>query len=166
MDAPSIIPATEDDIETIRRLARRIWLDHYPGIITHRQIEYMLDRDYSAAALRRDINEDITIDLLALAGKISGFAAYGPAACAAHAKLHKLYLDTVFHGRGYGSTLIRHVIGECRRRGFKRLTLQVNKHNRKAIDAYERAGFAREASILDDIGEGFFMDDYVMGIDP
>jgi len=138
-------------------------VDHYPGIITHRQIEYMLDRDYSSEALRRDLGEGIAIDLLALEDEISGFAAWGPAACASHAKLHKLYLTQSFHGRGYGSMLIRHVTGECHRRGFQRLTLQVNKHNRKAINAYERAGFAREDSILDDIGEGFFMDDYVMG---
>ena len=91
-----------------------------------------------------------------------GFAAYGPTAHEANVKLHKLYLDTSFHGRGLGSTMLGHVIDTCRERGFQTLELQVNKQNVKAIKAYERKGFEKAASVLKPVGDGFFMDDYVM----
>jgi hypothetical protein len=43
--------------------------------------------------------------------------------------------------------------------------LRVNKHNRVAIAAYERMGFANRGSIVSDIGSGFSMDDYLMELD-
>jgi len=38
----SISPVRDADIAPVCALAREIWLQHYPGIITVRQIEYML----------------------------------------------------------------------------------------------------------------------------
>jgi len=61
-----IQPATLDDIPTLRALARRIWLEYYPGIISREQIDYMLARMYSAKALRREISEGVAWDLIRL----------------------------------------------------------------------------------------------------
>lgn len=155
-------PATTADIRLIRQLARQIWLDHYPGIITRQQIDYMLERDYSHESLERGFSEGVNIILLKIGDHIRGFAAYGPSEETTRAKLHKLYLATSFHGHGYGSMLLQEVISRARSAGATVLELQVNKHNDKAILAYKRAGFIRERSILDAIGDGFFMDDYLM----
>ena len=46
--------------------------------------------------------------------------------------------------------------------GAQFLRLNVNKHNEKAIRAYLRNGFRTVESVKNDIGNGFFMDDYVM----
>ena len=46
--------------------------------------------------------------------------------------------------------------------GAKYLRLNVNKHNEKAIKAYLRNGFVTVESVKNDIGNGFFMDDFVM----
>ena len=40
----SISPVRDADIAPVCALAREIWMQHYPGIITVRQIEYMLAR--------------------------------------------------------------------------------------------------------------------------
>ncbi len=164
MNSPTIRPATVADIPTIQRLARKIWLAHYPGIITRRQIEYMLDLDYSEDALKRDFEGGTSFDLLTLDDEDRGFAAYGPTAHEANVKLHKLYLDTSFHGRGLGSTMLDHVIDVCRNNGFDTLELQVNKQNVKAVKAYERKGFKRVKSLIKPIGDDFFMDDYIMAM--
>ena len=50
----------------------------------------------------------------------------------------------------------------CRAAGFKKLRLNVNKHNERAISVYRRNGFETVESVKNDIGGGFFMDDYVM----
>lgn len=53
----AIVPGTETDLATVARLAGVVWRAHYPGIITHDQIDYMLERGYSAAALARFVRE-------------------------------------------------------------------------------------------------------------
>ena len=42
------------------------------------------------------------------------------------------------------------------------LALNVNKHNTGAIKAYRRNGFIIRRSTYTDIGEGFYMDDFLM----
>ncbi len=42
------------------------------------------------------------------------------------------------------------------------LYLQVNKYNHGSVAAYLRTGFAIARTVKVDIGNGFFMDDYVM----
>ena len=46
--------------------------------------------------------------------------------------------------------------------GVTRIQLQVNKHNHKAIHAYHRNGFVNRKSIVVEIGDGYFMDDFLM----
>lgn len=46
-----------------------------------------------------------------------------------------------------------------------RIYLTVNKHNKRAIAAYERFGFARTEEAASDIGGGFVMDDYIYTYD-
>ncbi|MDZ7686354.1 MAG: hypothetical protein U5O39_16270 [Gammaproteobacteria bacterium] len=125
----------------------------------------MLGRDYSSEALRRGLWEGIAIDLLTLKDETIGFAAWGPAACASHARTAQTLSGAIIPrtrltDQSSSGTSWPHAAAAA----SSASTLQVNKHNRRAIEAYERAGFAREASILDDIGEGFFMDDYVLAI--
>ena len=43
-----------------------------------------------------------------------------------------------------------------------RLLLRVNRQNQPAIDAYLRYGFTVATLIVEDIGGGYVMDDYVM----
>jgi len=62
----TIQPATADDIPTLRALARRIWLDYYPGIISREQIDYMLARMYAAKTIRRELAEGVAWDLVRL----------------------------------------------------------------------------------------------------
>ena len=53
---------------------------------------------------------------------------------------------------------------EARKKGYKVLHLNVNRHNSAAIRAYERNGFHKANEMVTDIGGGFVMDDYIMEI--
>ena len=44
---PTIKPAKVNDAKEIYQLARDIWFLHYPGLITIKQIEYMLEQKYT-----------------------------------------------------------------------------------------------------------------------
>jgi ribosomal protein S18 acetylase RimI-like enzyme len=77
-------------------------------------------------------------------------------------KLDKLYVHPRVQGCGCGYALVRHVESCSRDRGFSILYLQVNKGNAASIAFYRRAGFAVSNTVKVDIGNGFFMDDFVM----
>jgi len=161
--ANEIIQACEGDLPVIAELAGVIWRACYPAIITHAQIGYMLARMYTLDTLREEIrSQGIRYDLLLVDGKPAGFASYGPVPEPRVMKLHKLYLLPGLHGRGLGSRLLQHCEQRVRAAGAQRLILSVNKHNAKAIAAYQRNGFVIAGSVVTDIGGGFVMDDYIM----
>src|SRR6185312_16291057 len=58
MNAPAdctITPVSDTDVASVCALAREIWLQHYPGIITVRQIEYMLAQRYAPDIIRAQL---------------------------------------------------------------------------------------------------------------
>ncbi len=156
-----IRPVTTDQITIIARLAKEIWYAHYPGIISHAQIAYMLEQGYSKEALMADLDRGVEMNILWYGDEPVGFSAFEQVD-GDQVKLHKCYLAQSFHGRGLGSTLIRHCEAWARENGAKTLRLNVNKQNQEAIAAYRRNGFSHAESVCDDIGQGFYMDDFVM----
>lgn len=161
-----IFPTTEEHLPALAELAGVIWRQHYPGIISHEQIEYMLTRMYSLDVLREEIRAKvIRFVRLLVEGRFVGFASYGPTHEPGVMKLHKCYLLPEVHGRGHGSLLLQHCERAVRDLGARRLILAVNKHNTKAVAAYQRNGFVVAESVITDFGGGFVMDDYIMAKD-
>jgi diamine N-acetyltransferase len=158
-----IRPAERSDLVAIERLAREIWYQHYPGIITVSQIEYMLAQRYRPEVIGRLIDRgEARWDTLEVGGRLAGFMSYEPGQRPGSIKLDKIYVHLRQRGKGYGSALIRHVEEAARRAGASEVYLQVNKHNTASIAAYLRNGFVLADSIRVDIGGGFVMDDYLM----
>ena len=159
-----IIPAVDDeDLARIADLAAAIWRVHYPGIISPAQIEYMLARMYSLATLREEIHaRQIRFYQLLAEEQTAGFASVGPAGAPRVFKLHKLYVAPETHGHGLGWRLLRHCEQEATNLGATRLILAVNKLNTKALAFYQRNGFSIIEWVVNDIGGGFVMDDFIM----
>lgn len=154
--------AKEEDIDIIRFIAETTWPDTYLENIGHSQIDYMLDKMYNKGELLKQFMEG-HIFLIAEDGqKQYGFAGYS---ILNHDKriykLHKLYVLPSAHGKGVGKILINEVFNNVKEAGGKILQLAVNKNN-KAKEFYLKAGFKIKESVKIDIGEGYFMDDYVM----
>jgi ribosomal protein S18 acetylase RimI-like enzyme len=89
-----------------------------------------------------------------------GFAAYQETEPSIF-KLHKIYVLIPQQGKGSGRFIIDYIVSEIRQQGATALQLQVNRAN-KAKNFYEKLGFTviREADF--NIGNGYFMNDYVM----
>jgi len=77
-------------------------------------------------------------------------------------KLDKLYIHPDVQRQGVGGQLIEHVAARARKMGHPCVILAVNKRNEKAIGSYKKYGFVVREAIVDDIGRGFVMDDFVM----
>jgi ribosomal protein S18 acetylase RimI-like enzyme len=158
-----IAGATEADLAAVAELAGVVWRKHYPGIITHGQIDYMLERGYSHEALMRFVAEPGAGLLLAYDGeRLIGFAAYYRVVDEDELKLDKLYVHPDAQAQGVGSRLIARVEEVAIAHGSAALILNVNKNNTGAIRAYEKNGFVVREPVVVDIGAGYVMDDYVM----
>jgi RimJ/RimL family protein N-acetyltransferase len=159
-------PATGEDVPLIQDLSARIWREHYPGIITHEQIDYMLGTMYATEVMRDEIeNEGYRYVIVAEGIMPIGYIAYRHEEKTRAVMISKLYLLPPFHGKGIGRTMLSHVKDYALKTGAQTLSLFVNKNNGKAIAAYERFGFVKAGAVMSDIGSGFVMDDFRMVFD-
>ena len=161
----SIRVANNKELGIIQSLAEKIWPLTYGSILDSSQLDYMLKLLYNRELLASQLEEQHHVFLiLDYESRPSGFASYSPYDKGEIWKLHKIYIDNVLQGNGLGKLLIGEVIGRVKAAHGKILLLNVNRHN-KARFFYEKLGFhvIREEDI--DIGNGYFMNDYVMRID-
>jgi diamine N-acetyltransferase len=158
----SIIPADRQAISLIQALAHQIWPHAYGDILSAAQLAYMLHKIYSTEALEQQMATQ-TFVLAQEAGKRIGFAAYAPKlppdSTTYH--LHKIYVLPNQQGKGVGKLLLDHVLTAIRPLGATSLTLNVNRYN-KARFFYEKLSFQITGEEDIDIGNGFFMNDYIM----
>lgn len=123
----------------------------------------MLDQMYSTETLSNQMEHGGQVFLLVHEDeKPVGFAAFecnykGSTAC----KLHKIYLLPTMQGRGVGKLLLQEVADRARESGQRTLLLNVNRFN-AAINFYKGQGFHVIAEEDIDIGNGYFMNDYLM----
>jgi ribosomal protein S18 acetylase RimI-like enzyme len=154
--------AKEDDLQIISDLATKIWPQTYSAYISEEQLDYMLDLMYNRGELLAQLQKGHTFLIAADEGKDVGFAGFSiidiEKGCY---KLHKLYVLPEMHGKGVGKILINEVVNLAISHGGKALQLNVNRAN-KAKDFYEKAGFRIKETVDVNIGNGFFMNDYVM----
>jgi ribosomal protein S18 acetylase RimI-like enzyme len=161
MSEIEVAPLRLDEAEALVELAGRIWRACYPGIITPGQIEYMLAQRYKPGLVRQLLARGDLWLAARAEGTLVGFAHGHPLEDGDY-KLDKLYVDTALQRHGIGGKLIAEVVARAKNHGFTRLVLRVNRQNQRAIDAYLKQGFTVATLVVEDIGEGFVMDDYVM----
>ena len=154
--------ATEADIPVLRLFAEHIWWGSYGDMLSPEQIEHMLGWMYSEETLTREMDEGILYQLVKAEGQPVGYMATSFHAATRHVELHKLYFAPELHGRGFGRMMLHHAIAGAIAAGAARLKLRVNRHNHRALLAYERSGFKITGEVRQDIGGGFVMDDFVM----
>jgi len=159
----SFSKASVKDIALLRTLARDIWTTCYPGIITMEQIEYMLSLMYSVETIEREIAMGVIWELIRSDEDPIGFLSV-TSTPEGVMKLNKLYLQRTQHRKGYGQQSLNHIINFARDHKCKSVYLTVNKNNIKAINAYEKNGFSRIEAVVNDIGNGYVMDDYIYSI--
>lgn len=148
------------DIPLIRELTFNVWPQTYSAIITKEQIDYMLEMMYSEASLTEQMNNGTQFIIIYDTNEPVGFAAYQEIEPSLF-KLHKIYILATQQGKGTGKFLINHIIHTIKQLGAVSLQLQVNRNN-KANGFYEKIGFTIIQEADFNIGNGFFMNDYVM----
>jgi len=151
----------DDEVEPLITLAEAIWRAHYPGIIPPEQIEYMLAQRYRPGLIRQTMARGDRWDAARAGTQLVGFA-HSYQLSQSDFKLDKLYVHTDWQRHGIGHLLLDHVAARARSRACERLLLRVNRHNAQAIAAYLKYGFNVTTVVVENIGNGYFMDDYIM----
>jgi len=152
---------TSQQIDAVAGLAHEIWYEYYVALIGRAQVDYMVPKFQSSAAIAAQLREGYEYFLIQLGGPISGYCAVQSEPANRSLFLSKLYLLRDARGGGTGRVCMEFIEQLARRRGLNLLWLTVNKGN-PAVKAYERLGFRIAADLVMDIGGGFVMDDYRM----
>lgn len=153
---------SREEVAVVARLAQEIWREHYEPIIGSAQVEYMLAKFQSEAAVTEQLGELYEYYLVVHRGEYVGYLAVVPDAVARTLFLSKLYVRKSNRGGGLGRDALQFVEGLCRERGINRIWLTVNRHNARSVAWYARMGFRNAGPTVQDIGNGFVMDDFRM----
>ncbi len=151
---------TKHQIEIVESLAREIWTEHYIAIIGREQVDYMLDRFQSRQAIKEQIRDGALYFLMKEDNEFIGYIAVQPKG--ADLFLSKIYVRSSRRNKGYGKKAVRFAEGFAIEKGLRKIVLTVNKNNVNAIKAYEKMGFRNAGPLVQDIGNDFVMDDYIM----
>jgi GNAT superfamily N-acetyltransferase len=159
----SIRKATLPDIPAIQQIAYKTWPAAYGEILSPQQLTYMLELIYSTTSLTNQLNEGHQYFIAEVNDQPVGFCDVGFVKERTY-KLHKIYVLPSAQKTGAGKALLNFTIDAVKALDGDTLILNVNRHN-KAKDFYRKMGFTVSYEEDIDIGEGFFMNDYVMKLD-
>jgi ribosomal protein S18 acetylase RimI-like enzyme len=147
------------DVNTIYALAEKIWRNHYISIISLEQIDYMLNKMYSAESLSEQMQQGQQFTLVYLNDLPVGYISISTKDQKNYF-LHKFYIETTEQSRGIGTHLLGYMINSLE--SPETIELTVNRKNYTAINFYFKNGFVIKEVADFDIGNGYFMNDFVM----
>ena len=151
-----------DKAPLIQALAHKIWPIAYKEILSQAQLDFMLNWMYSLESLTQQMQEGHHYFGIYEVDEIVGFLDIQPNHPEIGVlKLNKIYVLPSCHGKGFGYQLMQFAISFAKKEQQKTIELQVNRYN-KAKDFYSKIGFTIKEEKDFDIGNGYFMNDYVM----
>lgn len=149
-----------NQIEIIAGLAYEIWNEYFTPIIGAAQVDYMLEKFQSKKAITEQIDNGFLYFLIKNKNNPIGYA--GLHVEESQLFLSKLYITSAQRGKGYGRKTVAFLEKMAIEKGLGKISLTVNKNNSATIEMYKKLGFKNCGSIVQDIGKGFVMDDYIM----
>ena len=155
-------PEDEAGIAEMSAMATEIVREHFDPIIGKAQNDYMLQKFQTVDAIRDQLAHGYQYYFVLEAGHRVGFLAFYPREEVMY--LSKLYLYKTERWKGYSRQMVDFVAGKARNAGLPAIELNVNRDN-SAVHAYEKLGFQMIRTEKNDIGEGFFMDDFVFRLE-
>jgi ribosomal protein S18 acetylase RimI-like enzyme len=152
---------TSNDFRQLEPFAASIWEQYYTPIIGADQVAFMLEKFQSAQAMFDQFSAGYKYAVVICGDQKAGYFAYDGKA-EKEVFISKLYIHKDFRRRGLGRHILDFIAKETRALGCTAMTLSVNKDNSNSIQFYIAYGFQTIKAQKVAIGEGFYMDDYVM----
>ena len=151
------------ELQIIQDLAQIIWPVSFKDMISSEQIAYMLKWMYNPKKLKENHQNGHIYLLYSEKDVPLGFVSYELKMQISTVRIHKLYVHPDCQNKGIGRIILEHVKDLARNEGIDYLDLFVNRTN-PAVGFYKSTGFHVAEEIDLDIGNGYFMNDYLMKI--
>lgn len=148
------IVKTNGQIRKVSNLAKIIWHEAYTKTLINEQIEYMINKFQSENVIKEQIKDNHHYYLIYQDEIAIGFFSF---TVDDYIFLSKIYILKEYRKKGHATKVINFL--KNKKRPIK---LRVNKNNTVAITSYEKLGFIKTDEVKSAIGEGFYMDDYIM----
>ncbi|MBE6189785.1 MAG: GNAT family N-acetyltransferase [Rikenellaceae bacterium] len=158
----SIRKATENDIPLIRALAEVVFPATYEKLLPQGQVPFMMEWMYSEESLQRQMAEGHTYYIAYADGQPCGYLSVERQGERLF-HLQKIYVLPDYQGQGVGEQLFRQAVTHVQQEGKLPATIElnVNRENR-AVGFYLKMGMHRARTVDVAIGDGFYMNDYIM----
>lgn len=157
--------ATTDDCLLINRLASQIFPETYREILSQDQLEYMFEWMYSPENLHKQMKEGHVYFIAYAESEVCGYLSVQQENENLF-HLQKIYVLSSFQGTHAGSFLFHEAVKYIKKVHPSpcKMELNVNRNNR-AIQFYEHMGMKKMREGDFPIGNGYYMNDYIMGIE-
>ena len=150
---------SEDEIPILSELATSILREHFDPIIGKAQNDYMLEKFQSISAIKEQFKKGYLYYWVKFENKNIGFLAFYPVENKLY--LSKFYLLKEYRGKKISRKMLEFLVNYAKDKKLKSIYLNVNKHNDLAVNVYKHLGFIIIREEKNDIGNGFYMDDFV-----
>ncbi len=149
----------QERIEEMSSMAKAIVCEHFDPLIGREQNDYMISLFQTPQAIHSQLEAGYRYYFVKEEGRNLGFLAFYPKGSDMY--LSKFYLYKGERHKGHASKMLEFVKKEAGKEGLEGILLNVNRFN-SAVESYLNMGFEIVREEKNDIGNGFFMDDYVM----
>lgn len=158
--------ADRDMIPLIEELAQEIFPATYAPILSSEQIDYMMEWMYSKESLDKQMTEGHVYHIALWDNVPVGYFSVQMVEEGVW-HLQKIYLKPVLQGKSVGKQMFLSAVGYIRENSQLPcvVELNVNRNNVKAIRFYEHMGMHKASQGDFPIGNGYFMNDYIMAMD-
>ena len=166
MNMLTIREATTPDCNLINTLASIVFPATYKNILSPEQLDYMMEWMYAPENIWKQITEEGHVYFIAYWDK----TACGYLSVQAQEKavfhLQKIYVIPGFQGKGIGQFLFEQAIKYIKEIHPEPCLMELNvNRNNKALHFYERMGMKKLGEGDFPIGNGYYMNDYIMGLE-
>lgn len=155
---------TQEQIDSLCEIAKKVWHLTYDPLVPDGQVEYMIEQFQSDHAVKDQMEHlNYRYYMMVCDGQNAGFIGFSPRYEGREEMfLSKVYLLPEFRGHGAVKAAFALVEEETRKEGLSKIRLTVNKGNTHAVEVYAHYGFETVEKVRTDIGGGFVMDDFIM----
>ena len=158
-----LILVEEDLVPLTSFFAKDVFIDYYTNLIGKEQAIYMADKFLSEQSIQNLVNNGAIFKLVLDNNEPVGFIEYIKEKDRVF--LSKLYVRKDKRNKGIGKMMLEDCIEYTKNNKLNKIYLTVNKGNSQTIKKYDHLGFKQIDAVVNDIGNGYVMDDYILQLD-
>ena len=159
------------DLQVIHNMAEVVFRETYKTILSPDQMEYMMDWMYSLANLEKQVSQGHTYYIAWVGQEPQGYLSVRKDCVESDGTevwhLEKIYVMPSAQGTGLGGKLLdtaKQHVRDNKSTQIARIELNVNRNN-PAVGFYKHQGLKILRQGDFPIGNGYYMNDYIMGLD-